>query len=301
MPLKPVVAWVANPSTAGAATAASNRTGAAVWPRTIVAMPLIPTFTTLGDGPPVLLLHGSGGGYRAFAPQVESLASLGFRALAWDMPGYGHSAPIEPYGRMGLAASCVALIEALAPLTGGAPLAVVGQGLGGLLAQELALRRPDLVRQLVLVATAAQVQDDDAYGHHIAQGLAWLDQGKDMERIADLLLPRLASPLALPAGLQLARWCQSQVPAPTWRRALEAMRGFDRRAALAGIHVPVLVLAGEHDRVTPPDTARMLAEAIVGSRCVILRGAGHLPQLEQPEAFDAALIEFLRQAPPPLH
>ena len=263
-------------------------------------MPLIPTFTTLGDGPPVLLLHGSGGGYRAFAPQVESLASLGFRALAWDMPGYGHSAPIEPYGRMGLAASCVALIEALAPLTGGAPLALVGQGLGGLLAQELALRRPDLVRQLVLVAIPRGA-DDDAYGRHIGARPGLAGPGRGYGAVADLLLPRLASPLALPAGLQLARWCQSQVPAPTWRRALEAMRGFDRRAALAGIHVPVLVLAGEHDRVTPPDTARMLAEAIVGSRCVILRGAGHLPQLEQPEAFDAALIEFLRQAPPPLH
>lgn len=264
-------------------------------------MPLLPTFTTLGHGPPVLLLHGSGGGCRAFAPQVETLASLGFRALAWDMPGYGRSPPIEPYGMKGLAASCATLIEALAPLTGGAPVALVGQGLGGLLAQELALRRPDLVRQLVLVATAASVQDDDPWDRHIAQCLDWLDSGQDMARIAELRLPRLTSPLALPAGLQLASWCQAQVPAPTWRRALQAMRGFDRRAALAGIHVPTLVLAGEHDRLTPPAAARALAEAIAGARLLTLRGAGHLPQLEQPDEFDARLLEFLRQPPPAVH
>ena len=62
----------------------------------------LPKFMTLGSGPTVLMLHGIGGGHRAFAPQVETLASLGYRAVAWDMPGYGRSAPIEPYGFKGL-------------------------------------------------------------------------------------------------------------------------------------------------------------------------------------------------------
>ena len=61
-------------------------------------MTIVPHYAMLGHGPTVLLLHGSGGGYRAFAPQVEVLASLGFRAVAWDMPGYGVSVPVEPYG-----------------------------------------------------------------------------------------------------------------------------------------------------------------------------------------------------------
>ena len=74
-------------------------------------MALLPSFATLGHGPPVVLLHGSGGGARSFAPQLESLASLGFRAIAWDMPGYGQSAPIEPYGFKGLAERGAALIE----------------------------------------------------------------------------------------------------------------------------------------------------------------------------------------------
>lgn len=121
------------------------------------------------------------------------------------MPGYGLSPPIEPYGFKGLAESCIALIEALAPEGGAEPVALVGHGLGGMVAQEVALRRPDLVRQLVLVATAAAVAPGDAYSRHAAQGLGWLDEGRDMTAIAEALLPQLVSPRALPAGVQLAR------------------------------------------------------------------------------------------------
>ncbi len=73
----------------------------------------VPSFTILGSGPTILMLHGIGGGHLAFAPQVETLASSGYRAVAWDMPGYGRSAPIEPYTFKGLAHSCITLIEAL--------------------------------------------------------------------------------------------------------------------------------------------------------------------------------------------
>jgi pimeloyl-ACP methyl ester carboxylesterase len=61
------------------------------------------------------------------------------------------------------------------------------------------------------------------------------------------------------------------------------------------------VLAGEHDHLTPPESQRALTEAIVGARRLTLRGAGHLPQLEQPDEFDARLLEFLRQPPAPVH
>ncbi len=263
-------------------------------------MPPLPTFTTLGHGPVVLMLHGSGGGFRSFAPQVETLASLGFRAVAWDMPGYGHSAPVEPYGFKGLAERCVALIEALAPP--GGQVALVGQGMGGMVAQEVALRRPDLVRQLVLAATAAAVAEGDAYDRHAARCLNWLQAGPDREALAQTLLPRLVGPGALPEGVRLATFCQARVHAATWRRALAALRGFDRRAALGHIHAPTLLVAGAHDRVTPPATLRVMADAIGGSRCVALHGAGHLPHLEQPEDFDALLLDFLRHAQPaPLH
>ncbi len=264
-------------------------------------MARIPTYSSLGHGPLVVLLHGSGGGFRSFAPQVETLASLGFRAVAWDMPGYGLSPPIEPYGFKGLAESAVALIEALTPNSAPEPVALVGHGMGGMVAQELVLRRPELVRQLVLVATAAAVAPADGYQRHAAQCLAWLEEGRGMDAIAPELVARLVSPQALPAGVQLARHCLAQVHPATWRRALQALTGFDRRAALGHIHVPTLLVAGADDRVTPPAVLQAMAAAVSGAHCATLPHAGHLPQLERPDEFDALLLDFLRHARAWLH
>ena len=262
---------------------------------------LVPTYTMLGHGPVVLMLHGAGGGFRSFAPQVETLASLGFRAVAWNMPGYGPSPPIEPYSFKGLAESAVALIESLAPVTDGAPVALLGHGMGGMVAQEVTLRRPDLIGQLVLVATAAAVQPGDGYNRYVEQGLAWLAEGRPMSEIADTLLPRLVGPGALPAGVRLAAHCQAQVHAATWRRALQAMASFDRRPALGLIHVPTMLIAGEHDSVAPPAQMEAMAAAITGAQCVPVPHSGHLPHLERPEEFDTLLLDFLRHAKAWLH
>jgi 3-oxoadipate enol-lactonase len=149
----------------------------------------LPTFSILGSGPTVLMLHGIGGGHLAFAPQVETLASAGYRAVAWDMPGYGRSPPIEPYTFKGLAESCIALIDALVgdrndpaaegggsddPAPGrpkpgqpprgaatraaaehGGSVILVGHSMGGMVAQEVMARRPDKVSRLVLCGTSA--------------------------------------------------------------------------------------------------------------------------------------------------
>ncbi len=110
---------------------------------------MIPKFTTLGSGPTtVLMLHGIGGGHVAFAPQVETLAGAGYRAVAWDMPGYGHSAPIEPYTFKGLAQSCIDLIDALQC----EHVVLVGHSMGGMVISALAEQAPERVAELVYVA-----------------------------------------------------------------------------------------------------------------------------------------------------
>jgi len=245
---------------------------------------IIPTFSTLGGGPTVLMLHGIGGGHLSFAPQVETLASSGYRAVAWDMPGYGHSAPIEPYTFKGLAASCIALIESLRC----GDVTLVGHSMGGMVAQEVVARRPELVSKLVLAGTSPSFgkPDGDWQRGFIAERTAPLDAGQTMAELAALLVPAMTGPAALPEGLKLARHCMGLVNPSTYRRALEALVTFDRRANLPNIAVPTLLIAGEHDRNAPPAVMKKMAGSIPGSTYIELAGVGHLQNLEAPDDFD---------------
>jgi 3-oxoadipate enol-lactonase len=251
----------------------------------------VPNFTVLGGGPTVLMLHGIGGGHLAFAPQVETLASSGYRAVAWDMPGYGHSAPIEPYTFKGLAQSCIALIETL----NCSDVVLLGHSMGGMVAQEVMARRPELVSKLILCGTSPSFgkADGDWQREFIAQRTAPLDAGKSMAELAETLVPQMVGPGSLPEGVRLATHCMSQVLPSTYRRALEALVTFDRRANLPLIRVPTLVVAGEHDRNAPPGMVKKMADAIAGSTYIEMRGIGHLQNLEAPDEFDSMVLNFL--------
>ena len=279
---------------------------------------LLPAFTTLGAGPVILMLHGIGGGHRAFAPQVETFASLGYRAVAWDMPGYGHSAPIDPYTFKGLAQSCITLIESLlgssderrraAPSREG-PLGgqrstqsgerggviLLGHSMGAMVAQEVVARRPELVNRLILCGTSPSFgkPDGDWQRDFIAQRTAPLDAGQTMAQLAEVLVPQMIGPGSLPEGVALATHCMAGVNPPTYRKALEAIVTFDRRAALALIQVPTLLVAGEFDRNAPPAVMQKMAARIAGSRYAELPGIGHLMNLEAPDEFDALVLGFL--------
>jgi pimeloyl-ACP methyl ester carboxylesterase len=254
------------------------------------------------------MLHGVGGGHLAFAPQVESLASAGYRAVAWDMPGYGRSAPIEPYTFKGLAQSCISLIEALvageeergpAAVDGArrkpGGVTLLGHSMGGMVAQEVVARRPELVNRLILCGTSASFgkPDGDWQREFIAQRTAPLDAGQSMSDLAQMLVPQMVGPDSLPEGVRLANHCMGQVPGSTYRRALEALVTFDRRANLSQIHVPTLLLAGEHDRNAPSAVMKRMAAAIPDSTFLEMPGVGHLQNLEAPDDFDALVLNFL--------
>ena len=254
-------------------------------------MTAVPAFTTLGGGPTVLMLHGIGGGHLSFAPQVETLATAGYRAVAWDMPGYGHSAPIEPYTFKGLAQSCVQLIESLKVES----VILVGHSMGGMVAQEVVARRPDLVSRLVLCGTSPAFgkPDGDWQREFIAQRTAPLDAGQTMADLAQTLVPQMIGPGSLPEGVKLATHCMGLVRAATYRRALECIVTFDRRANLPNITVPTLLVAGEHDRNAPPAVMKKMADAIPRGTFIEMKGIGHLQNLEAPDEFDALLLNFL--------
>ena len=264
-------------------------------------MTALPRFTTLGKGATVLMLHGIGGGHLAFAPQVETLASSGYRAVAWDMPGYGHSAPIEPYTFKGLAQSCITLIEALQ----GGPVTLLGHSMGGMVAQEVIARRPDKVSKLVLCGTSAAFgkrsdgKSAEAWAQQfIAQRIAPLDAGQSMADMAARLVPQMIGPGSLPEGIRLAEHCMGSVPAATYRRALDCLVTFDRQVALADIRVPTLLIGGEFDRVAAPAVMKQMAQAIPNARYVEMAGIGHLMNLEAPDTFDRILLDFLREPAP---
>lgn len=250
-----------------------------------------PNFTVLGGGPTVLMLHGIGGGHLSFAPQVETLASNGYRAVAWDMPGYGRSAPIEPYTFKGLAESCIRLIESLKC----GHVTLIGHSMGGMVAQEVVARRPEVVDKLVLCGTTASFGKPDGRWQQefIASRTAPLDAGQSMAELAEVLVPQMVGPGSLPEGVRLATHCMGMIPASTYRRALEALVTFDRRAELARIHVPTLLVAGEHDRNAPPAAMQKMAKAIARSTYIEMRGIGHLQNLEAPDEFDALVLNFL--------
>ncbi len=254
-----------------------------------------PCYRALGDGPTILMLHGIGGGSAAFAPQVESFASQGFRAVAWDMPGYGYSAPIEPYTFKGLAQSAAALIETLDPSGGNAPVILIGHSMGGMVAQELIARRPGLVRALILSGTSSAFgKPDGAWQQRfIAERSAPLDAGQSMQELAEQLVPSMIGRSADRHGVKLAIDVMGAVPAATYRAALGALVTFDRRAALENIRVPTLLIAGEQDKNAPPAVMTAMQARIAGSEYLELGGIGHLANLEAPELFDSAVLSFL--------
>lgn len=254
-------------------------------------MTSIPAFTVLGGGPTVLMLHGIGGGHLAFAPQVETFATAGYRAVAWDMPGYGHSAPIEPYTFKGLAQSCIALIDSLKC----GEVVLLGHSMGGMVAQEVVARRPELVSKLILCGTSPSFGKPDGEWQRafIAERTAPLDAGRSMAELAEALVPQMVGPGSLPEGVRLATHCMGLVPSATYRRALECLVTFDRRASLPLIQVPTLLVAGQYDKNAPPAVMKQMADAIPGSTYLEMKGVGHLQNLEAPDDFDGAVLNFL--------
>lgn len=259
-------------------------------------MSLLPTFTTLGSGPTVLMLHDADGGHLSFSPQVETLAHAGYRAVAWDMPGYGYSTPVEPYNLLGLVRRCQSLIEALECKK----LTLVGHGLGAMLALELVLRGGVHVDGLVLCAGGPAL-DAEALERWQAPRRRALASGPSMDHAAQVLVPQQVGTGALPEGVLLAQHALSEVHRAAYGRALDVLAQFQRTdAELAQIHPPMLLVGGAQDRTLAPAALDALARLVPGARRINLPAVGHWPQLEAPEAFDAALLEFL-SAPRVLH
>ncbi len=253
------------------------------------------TYLAAGDraAVPILFLHGIGGAARAFAGQ---LAHFGrdYQAVAWDMPGYGGSAPLPLVSIEALAASLGLFIREL----GLERPVLVGHSIGGMIVQRLLAEAPHAARAVVLAQTSAAFgSQDPAWGDAFVHArLAPLDAGQTMADLAPGLAASLIGDDPDPAGVALAADCMAHTPDSTYRDMVLAMPGFDQREALGRIAVPTLVLAGSRDPNAPAAAMERMAGRIPGARYVVLEGAGHLASLEQPARFNAALQDFLTSA-----
>ena len=116
-----------------------------------------------------------------------------------------------------------------------------------------------------------------------------------MARLAPGLVAGMASPTAPHDAVARAAVLMSAVPEATYRRALRAIVGFDRRELLGDLRLPVLCLAGEHDRNAPAAMMQQMASRIAGAEYVCLPGTGHLANMESPALFNTALVDFLQR------
>lgn len=252
---------------------------------------------TSGAAAAVVFLHGIGGAARGWAPQLASFAAAGLRPVALDLPGYGARPPVTSMDFERLAADLEAAIAARAldrP-------ALVGHSMGGMIVQTALRRRPDGYRAAVLCGTSPAFGDPtgEFQKKFVADRLRPLDAGATMAALAAPSVDRIMGPSPDPVGRALAIEIMAAVPESTYRAAVHCLLTFDERANLPRIRVPVLCLAGECDPNAPAAMMQRMAAKIPGARHVCLTGVGHLPNLEAPQAFDAAVLDFLAQASAP--
>ena len=223
-----------------------------------------------GQGPTVLLLHPVGLDSSWWQPFADQLAPR-FSVVSMDFRGHGSSAPVM--GKMDLADladDAAALLRAL----GLAQAQVVGLSMGGMVAQQLAIRHPDVVRSLVLLGTVCTLPDE-ARKQMAARGETARQQG--MSAVIGATLERWFTPAALTA--ELAKRCERRLlenDTESWAASWCAISRLDTLPLLKRIKAPTLVVTGNRDVSTPPAAATMIADNIPGAALAIIEGAPHM-------------------------
>lgn len=249
-----------------------------------------------GDGEPLLLVQGLGYAIWGWFRQVPDLAEH-FRVIVFDNRGVGESSKVsEPYTVDDMADDAIAVLDAAGIETAH----VLGVSLGGLIAQSLAIRSPDRVRRLVLLATHHGGPDAVPVPEETVRILT--DPGEGLtpeERI------RRNMPPAFRPGwteehpgefddVVRRRLEAGQPPWDAYIAQVQAATTADYANRVGQIRVPTLVAAGEGDRVVPSENAKLLADKIPGARRELHPSGGHLVMMEDPDWLNGLVKEFCR-------
>jgi pimeloyl-ACP methyl ester carboxylesterase len=244
--------------------------------------------------PPLVLVHGFPLDSRMWEAQVAALAPAR-RVVAPDLRGFGRSQSDEPFTIESQADSLRALLAGVGAL----PCVLAGLSMGGYVALAYAKKYPGDLRGLILVDTKAEA--DTAEGKQARDKMIDLARKEGSKAVADQMMPKMLAKDAAeqrPQAASALRRIMESCPPATIANALAAMRDRpDRSGELSSINVPTLVLVGDGDAITPPDVAESMAQKIPGARLVVIRGAGHMSPMEQPEQVNRAMRGFLDGLP----
>lgn len=236
------------------------------------------------SGPTVVFANSLGTDLRLWEALLPLLPA-DLRFVRYDKRGHGLSDLGGQASAADLADDAAALIEAV-----GGPVVFVGLSIGGLIAQTLAARHPDLLRAVVISNSAAKLGTAESWQARIdairAQGL---------EGIADAVMERWFAP-AFRTSVAVTPWRNMMIRTPVegYISACGALAGADQTEATRALRLPALVIAGGEDGSTPPALVQATADLIPGAAFHVIPSTGHLPCVEDPAAYAAILTPFLK-------
>lgn len=251
------------------------------------------TFDDIGSGYPLLLIHGFPHDRTLWQAQLHGLGD-GIRVIAPDLRGFGGSTDVP--GTMTMDAYAADLEHLLEEL-GVTEAVICGLSMGGYVALALLAAYPNVVRGLILCNTRAGADDEKGRAGRHAMAMKARDEG--VVSIAETLTPKMMANTTAVAHPDRCVMVQEMMVRQRAGAVIAALRGMatraDRTPMLAQITVPTLIITGSADDMIPPSESEAMAAAITGSKLVVIPGAGHLSNVEAPDAFNAAVREFIAE------
>jgi 3-oxoadipate enol-lactonase len=246
-----------------------------------------------GSGPLVVFLHGIGGNRTNWYEQLDHFGDR-FCAVTWDARGYGASDDPPQTLKFGDYADD---LNRLLDHFKAERAHLVGLSMGGMIIQDFYARYPQRVATLSLVDTSSGFggTSEEVKRDFLSRRLDPLEKGMTPADIAPGVVQVLAGKSAPEAVRAKLRASLSALRVEPYKQALHAIITTDFRSVLATIKVPTLVVVGDEDVVTPPPASDFLVKSIPGASLITIPQAGHLTNIEKPEAFRAALRPFLEQ------
>lgn len=251
-------------------------------------------FTETGQGVPVVLLHGFPFDKSMWSEQLAAIAAAGFNAIAPDLRGLGESKSASEVATMDeMARDVAALLDELNV----EDAVICGLSMGGYVAFEFTYLFPTRVRGLVLAGTRAPADNEQEKAGREQQVQTMLRAG--MVPISIATLPKLLAPGTIAEKPDLVKRVRAMITRSDPKGAAAAQRGMaarrDYTEDLPQINVPTLIIVGREDSIRPVADAEFLQRGIRNSRLEIIEDAAHMTNMEQPEVFNKALLEFLKR------